>query len=152
MIIAKFEDLHRYDSLNPLFKQAFDWMQKTDLKSLKAGKIELKGSDLFANVQEYKTKNLEEAFFEAHRTYIDIQFIIEGTENLGYAHISNLKEDEPYSLEKDFHKLKGNATQTVCLTPGTACILFPEDGHEPGLNAEDGIKKDVRKICMKVKA
>lgn len=151
MIVAKFEDLKRYESLNPLFPKAFEWILKTDLKKLEAGKIEIEGSDLFASISEYETKNLDEAFFETHRKYIDIQFMIEGGEKIGWAPATCLEELEPYAEENDFHKLKGTAKETVELVPEVACILFPEDGHEPCLNLCDGKKNHSKKVCMKVR-
>ena len=150
MIISQFEDLHRYDSLNPLFKRAFDWLLSTDFSKLPLGKNEIDGQKLFANVQEYETKSIEESFFEAHRKYIDIQFLVSGEENIGWAKTEALSELEAYNPENDFHKLSGTASQTVKISGKTACILFPEDAHEPCLNATEGKKEKVKKICMKV--
>lgn len=151
MIIAQFEDLHRYDSLNPLFKKAFDWILSTDFSSLEIGRVELHGKDLFANIQEYETRSIEESFFEAHRNYIDIQLLACGSEKIGWNHVKNLSELEPYNPENDFHKLSGLAAETVTIGGKRLCILFPEDAHEPCLNAIEGKKEKVRKICMKVK-
>ena len=151
MIIAHFEDLHRYDSLNPLFKKAFDWILSTDFSKLEVGRVEIQGKDLFANVQEYETRSVEESFFEAHRNYIDIQFLASGSEKIGWNQAKSLSELEPYNSDSDFHKLSGIAEQTVTIGGKTACILFPEDAHEPCLNATEGKKEKVRKICMKVK-
>ena len=151
MIIAQFEDLHRYDSLNPLFKKAFDWILSTDFSTLELGRVELQGKDLFANVQEYETRSVEESFFEAHRKYIDIQFLASGSEKIGWNQAKSLSELEAYNSESDFHKLSGESAQTVTIGGRTACILFPEDAHEPCLNAIEGKKEKVRKICMKVK-
>ena len=151
MIIAQFSDLHRYDSVNPLFKKAFDWILNTDFSSLALGKHEIQGAELFANVQEYETKSVEESFFEAHRKYIDIQFLIEGSENIGWAQTESLSELEAYNAETDFHKLSGTAQETVAIGGKVACVLFPEDAHMPCLIANGGTKAKVRKICMKIK-
>ena len=151
MILSQFSDLHRYDSLNPLFKKAFDWISSTDFSSLTLGKHEIAGADLFSNVQEYETRPVSESFFEAHRKFIDIQFLIEGSEKIGWASANHLSEIEAYDSESDFHKLSGAAEETVMLGEKIACILFPEDAHMPCLNAAEGKKAKVRKICMKVK-
>ena len=152
MVVSDFKNLHRYDSLNPLFKKAFDWIQNTNLISLSLGKHEIQGSDLFVNVQEYETNSIAESFFEAHRSYIDIQFLIEGSENIGWADTASLSELEPYNPETDFHKLSGKAKETVTIGGKIACILFPEDAHMPCLKASEGKKAKVRKICMKIKS
>ena len=152
MVVLKLQEVKRYESLNPHFKAAFDWILSTDFKSLPIGKTEISGSDVFANVQEYETKPESEAFFETHQKYIDIQFLISGCEKIGWAHKNSLEEVEPYNADTDFHKLQGTSEQYVTLEPETACILFPEDGHAPCLNVEDGKKQKVRKICMKIRA
>ncbi|MCR4821638.1 MAG: YhcH/YjgK/YiaL family protein [Treponema sp.] len=151
MILAKFEDLHKYDSLNPLFKKAFNWILSTDLPALATGKVQIDGDRLFANVQEYQTKSESESFFEAHRSYIDIQFLISGNEKIAWAHLKNLSEEEPYNPESDFHKLKGKAEDVISIGGDSVCILFPQDAHMPCLNFEERKRESVRKICMKVK-
>ena len=101
MILSQFSDLHRYDSLNPLFKKAFDWISSTDFSSLTLGKHEIAGADLFSNVQEYETRPVSESFFEAHRKFIDIQFLIDGEEYIGYCPKSELIIDDGYDEQKD---------------------------------------------------
>lgn len=150
MIVTDIQNLKRYSSLHPLFAKAFDWISSTDLSALKAGRVELEGKDLFANVQEYQTRPVEESFFEAHRRYIDIQFLASGSEKIACASVQSLSEIESYNEETDFHKLQGKGLHEVLLTPGVICILFPEDAHEPSL-VSAGSREAVKKICMKVR-
>ena len=150
MIVTNIQNLNRYLSLHPLFKKAFDWISSTDLAGLPVGKLVLEGDSLFANVQEYKTRPVEESFFEAHRRYIDIQFLAAGSEKIACAPVQSLSEIESYNEDTDFHKLQGKGTQEVLLLPGEICILFPEDGHEPCLMTGSD-RESVKKICMKVR-
>jgi YhcH/YjgK/YiaL family protein len=46
-------------------------------------------SDIFYNVSQYETKLTGEVKFEAHRRYIDIQYMLEGQEMMGYANIED---------------------------------------------------------------
>ena len=68
----------KYNYLNEKFLKAYDWLESHDLNSLPAGKYEIDGGDVFANVQEYTTLPVEEKKFEAHDKFFDIQYLIEG--------------------------------------------------------------------------
>lgn len=56
MVIDTLENLDKYVSLNPLFKDVLDFIKSNDLNSLEIGKHEIKGSDLFVNVQVAKVR------------------------------------------------------------------------------------------------
>lgn len=153
MIFAKIDDLMRYAQINPLFVKAFDWLRNTDLTKLEEGKVAVCGSYVFANVQKYATKNLDEAKFEAHRNYIDIQLVISGTERIDISDEKNLSLTEKYNPEKDIEFFDNECKnfQSVTLTPGFACILFPEDAHRPCVTPDGKKFSQVHKICMKIK-
>ena len=67
----------------------------------KTGKYNIKGEDIFVNIVEYNTVSKEERFWEAHRDYIDIHFMIKGKEIINLNFISNLNSKE-YKKEEDF--------------------------------------------------
>ena len=50
MIIDKLENLKKYESVNPLFAKVVEFLQQNDLNALEAGKHEIVGKDLFANI------------------------------------------------------------------------------------------------------
>lgn len=99
--------------------------------------------------QVYVTRPRRECFFESHRAYIDIQFILEGEEVMDVAPIGGLAVDAPYREEKDVIKyLDPGPCSRLRLGAGQAAIFFPEDGHMPGQHAEaPGL---VRKTVVKV--
>ena len=72
MVIDTLENLEKYVSLNPLFKDVVEFIKSNDLNALEAGKHQIKGSDLFVNVQMAKGKTKEEAKLETHKKMIDI--------------------------------------------------------------------------------
>ena len=65
------------------------------------GKYEIDGKDVYASVVEYTTIPWEEAKFEAHENYTDIQYMIKGTELMSYAPIDQLTVKTPYNPDKD---------------------------------------------------
>ena len=51
------------------------------------GKIPIQGDQVFALVQDNTTKPRAQGTWEAHRKYIDVQFLTAGVEEIGYANI-----------------------------------------------------------------
>jgi len=138
----------KYKMLHPLFGAAFEFLKRPDLAEIAPGRYVLQGDDLFAIVQDYDTKPVEKGFLEAHRTYIDIQFLVRGTECVGYAPFEGQKEKDPFSVEKDIGFYEGGFS--LCpLKAGSMMILWPEDAHAPCL--DNGSVHAVRKVVVKVK-
>ena len=107
---------------------------------------------VYANVMSYTTIPWEEAKFEAHENYTDIQYIIDGRETMTYAPVEALKEKVPYNPEKDvvFYD-NSNSGLPVAVSAGEFMIFNPWDGHKPKAAAGDPcmVKKVVVKICEK---
>ena len=68
----------------------FHYLQTADLTNTAPGRVEIDGDQVFALVQEYNTKPKEQGFWESHRKYIDIQYVVSGSEHMGYANLSQL--------------------------------------------------------------
>ncbi len=146
MIIDRLSNARLYSKLGAGFERAFDYLQQEDLPGLPVGKYELKGSSLFLMVQEYLTKPMGHGKWEAHRRYIDLQYIIQGTEQICYAHLSRLQQGS-YVEAKDFLPLSGEGVY-LPMTSGDFMILFPEDGHMPGMAIDE--PSPVRKAVFKI--
>ena len=124
------------------------FLQDNNVPELQPGRIELDGNRVFALVQHYNTKPKEQGVWEAHRKYIDIQYVAEGRELMGYANLGHLQAGE-YDGEKDFLLLKGEGSY-VLMKPGTFVILMPEDAHIPqvAVDAPEPVKKVVIKVAI----
>jgi biofilm protein TabA len=130
--------------------KAFTFLKNNDLKKLELKRYEIDGSDVYAPVSEYMTKNEEDARYEAHIKYIDLQYVISGSELIGIAPMSEKKEIlEPYSETNDIMFLSVNVIHNIKASPDKFFIFFPDDIHRPGL--KDGENSPVRKIVVKVK-
>jgi biofilm protein TabA len=101
---------------------------------------------MYALVQEYNTKLKEEGKWEAHRRYIDLQYVVKGMEGIGYGNIHHLKQGE-YDTAKDFLPLQGEG-DLITLRSGSFVLLFPEDAHMPGMAI--GSPAPVKKIVLKI--
>ncbi len=76
MIFDSLENAQLYYPLSEKIKEAFYFIKSTDWKNLKPGKYEY-NENIYGNLQEYETKNPDEAEFEVHRDYYDIQYVIQ---------------------------------------------------------------------------
>src|SRR5574340_275000 len=107
MIIDHLKNAALYYGMSEKFAAAFNYLKNSDLSNINPGKYEIDGSNIYALVQRYMTKPRENGFWEAHRRYIDIQYVVKGVELIGYANLDNLKAGE-YDEAKDFLPLQGN--------------------------------------------
>ena len=136
-----------YEALHPGLAAAFGFLRDTDLRSLADGRTEIDGDRLFALTQSYETQPLQGGKLEAHRKYIDLQFIISGEEQIGYAPLGGQPPVAPFDTEKDIGFYHGDAS-LVKVSAGMFAIFFPHDAHLPGrhLTAPASVKKVVLKI------
>lgn len=140
----------RYNILHPLFARSFEFL-KTLPASQAPGRYDIQGDDCFALVQGYNTKPVAQAVFEAHRKYIDIQFIQAGRETIFWAPLSSLPQvTQDYSSERDiaFFAAPQHA-EAIHLRAGGFVIFFPEDGHAPGVECAGAT--EVRKAVIKIR-
>lgn len=133
MILDRLENAASYIQLGPQISAALRYLAATDFSHVEPGRYPLDGDRLFAMVQRNKTKPAGEAVYEAHRRYIDVQYVVQGVERMGYA---PLRADTPvhtaYDAEKDFALY--NAVGTLFdVPPGAFTVFFPHDMHAPGL-------------------
>jgi biofilm protein TabA len=147
MILDQLENSAQYAALHPRLTQAFEYLRSADLTQLAVGRHEIDGDDLFALVQEYRTRADAEGFWESHRRYIDVQHVISGAERMGYANIHRLKSRQPYDAGKDLWIHDGRGDFFV-VAAGMFTIFKPQDAHMPCLSPGEATM--VRKVVLKV--
>ena len=141
--VSYFRNKERWD-------KAFNFLKSNDLSGLELKRYDIDGNNLYAPVSEYLTKNEEDARYEAHQKYIDIQYVVSGKELIGVAPMSQKKDVlEPYDGTKDIEFLTVTGGENRPAMPDRFFIFFPEDAHRPGL--KDIENSPVRKIVVKVK-
>jgi len=133
------------------WEKAFQFLRDNDFGKMELKRYDILGDELYATVSRYLTKDAGEAAFEAHRKYIDIQYVTEGKEWIGIAPLSYKRTMiQPYDAEKDIEFMTVSGGTERLALPGRFFIFFPSDAHKPGL--ADGSKGNVLKIVVKVKA
>ena len=110
-----------------------------------AKNIQIKGEEVFFNLDEYETKPTQK--LEAHKKYIDIQVVVTGEEYMGYTNIENTTVTEEYDEKRDVLFLDGNVDK-VLATNKNFIIFYPEDAHMPALSVTEPQK--VKKAIFKI--
>ncbi|MFA3782444.1 YhcH/YjgK/YiaL family protein [Melioribacteraceae bacterium 4301-Me] len=148
MIFDQIENAHLYFPLGEKIRQGLSYLIETDFSKISKGKYPIDGDDVFALVDQYNSKPLSAGKWEAHKRYIDIQYVINGVENIGFGKIKDMKIIEEYNTEKDIMFLEGKGN-FVKVKEGHFVILFPDDIHMPGISVDD--PATVKKVVIKVK-
>jgi len=150
VILDRLENASMYRPLGTVIAAALDYLGRADFSRVPDGRHELDGERLFVIVQQYRTKPLAEAMWEAHRQYLDVQFLVQGTERVGYANLgSDVPALRPYDHGKDivFYDAEGDF---LTLRAGGFAIFAPQDIHAPGLTAgRSEAPEMVRKAVVK---
>lgn len=118
------------------------------------GKHPIRGEEMFAIVMRYDTKPLKEGKLEAHDRYADVQALLEGQEQAGWAPRRGL-EVESHDPDSDvlFLALPREGLSMVTLTPGVMALFLPGDAHMPMLTpAGGGESRSVLKVVVKIEA
>jgi biofilm protein TabA len=143
----------RITNARPLYRlplplqRALDYLRSDAATVAAIGRHEIDGNRMFALVQEYRTRDAADCAWEAHRKYIDVQFVAAGAERMGYAALGEVAALAEYDSERDF-ALYSPGTDVVTIHAGMFAIFGPGDVHSPCQAV--GAPASVRKIVVKV--
>ena len=147
MILDNIVNADKYISLHPRFAKAFEYIRQLDLVNLEVGKTEIDGRNLHAAVSSKDGYKAEDAKFECHNNYIDIQVCPSGTEKIGWTPRHKcVNPVDAYNAEKDVTFFKDQPETYFDFHPGDFAIFFPEDVHAPMIG-----EVNVKKLVIKVK-
>ena len=150
MIYDKIENSGLYERLSPLLQKAFSYIRSGHDFNVEAFDrwIYLDGEKLY-----YKVTDLEtiapapvDYRYEHHRRYVDLHYILSGTEAIALADAADLHPCDAFNEELDCGFARGAQLGLVTLRPGDFMICFPEDGHRCWLG--DGHR--IRKVLFKI--
>ncbi len=153
--ISPDQSINKKELANQFFKnrerweKAFNFLKTNNLEKISIGRYELEGANLFVNVDEYTTKDEEDCRFEAHREYIDIQYLIYGEEKIGISDLGKTSEIIPYDSIKDVTFLTAEQNNYRTASPDRFFVFFPEDAHRPCVKTDE--KSKVRKVVVKIR-
>lgn len=147
MVLDSLKNAHLYSNLSERIAVGLKYLQETDFSKVEAGKYEIQGSNVYAAVSIGNSKALDQCKAEAHKKYIDIQYIVSGCEKMAYNNISDMVEATEYNEIKDVQFYKG-AVEGLTVKSGYFAIFFPDDVHMPSIVVDEPVS--VKKVVVKI--
>ncbi len=147
IITDSLEHAEDYYHLHRAFEIAFAFLRENALAELPTGRHEIDGDNLFCIIGKDPGRTRAEAKLEAHRKYIDIQYVMAGTDEMGVRPAADCElVDTDYDAEKDIEFFKDEPESWTKVRAGSFIIFFPEDAHAPLVGSGE-IHKAVLKIA-----
>src|SRR6188768_3878702 len=146
--IDKVQFAQQYHLNKILWDKAFAYLKQTNLQTLANGRYAVDGDNVYAIVTEAPTKDYDKTAFESHRKYIDLQYVIEGEENMAKTPVTSVTVNKPYDKAADIAYYTGDG-KIYTVPAGTFMLFFPTEAHRP--NITPGGNKVVKKIVIKIK-
>ena len=146
MIIDDLKNINFYSKFSPIIKESLSFI-KTNLSTFEERRYNL-NEYMFAVVETSFPKPIVEQKLEIHKKYIDVQYIIEGCDIIGWKNLLNCKQiHQDYQLSKDIAFYNDKPDVNIVLNQGTFAVFFHHDAHAP-LCSTLPVKKCVVKIAI----
>ena len=146
MILASNSAALDYRGMHPNLDLALEHITPEFLSTLGEERVELKGEEVYCTKFTYETVPDEEAFFEAHRLYLDIHLMLSGS---GRVELASPAALEQFDHQGDFYAYRGEGRHSLVLSPGDFLVVFPDDAHKIKMRV-DG-RATVTKAVFKIK-
>lgn len=153
MIYDGLEAMGLYRGLSKGLDVLIGWLDGNDPAELPLGKTQILGDKVFANVMDAKTRKFEDARFEVHHKYLDVQVDLEGYEHFMTTPGQVVPAgDFDEAADKGYcHTAEGNHDLLEgSLEQGRFAIFMIGEPHMPNLVPEGQEVGPIKKICFKV--
>jgi YhcH/YjgK/YiaL family protein len=145
LILDELTNAARYEKLHAGFRAGFEFLKQPSLASLESGRHEIDGDRVFALINRDPGRGRAGARLEAHRKYIDIQFLVSGQEEIGWRPVAECSRPfEPYSVERDIVFFEDESSAWIVLPVGKFMIFYPQDAHAPLAASGDNLKAVIK--------
>lgn len=147
MIYDSLKHLETYKGIHPGVLKGLELIRNTDFSNMEDGRHEIDHDNLFIMLQSYETK-LKNDTPEAHKKYIDIQYLISGEEKIGVGPLEEMTEETEGHPERDIWFYHGPFSE-ILLSGDKFVVFWPGDAHAPCIAVDAPIS--CRKCIVKVK-
>ena len=119
-----------------------------DFDNLNSGEHSLSDGTKY-NLQIYDTKDEKDCVLESHRSHIDIQFMVKGSERFKMYSTNCLTKASDYNAEKDVEFWSDGlmSTESV-LVPGSLIVVYNGQPHKGAIKNGEGCR--VKKVVCKI--
>ena len=146
MILDRLDRSDHYEPMHKGLAAAFEYLRRPDLANVPVGKHPIIDDLVYVLVSNEQSRGAN-ARLEAHRKYLDVQFVISGDERIGWSPIERLTATEPYDPSRDIGFFADEPQAWFAVKPGEFAIFLPTDAHAP-LAGTGAIHKAVVKVAM----
>jgi YhcH/YjgK/YiaL family protein len=147
MIIDSLDTLNHYTSLHPEFSKVIEVLNSNMYKNLPNGKHIIEKDRLYMIIEDQVHMPEFKCTLEAHKKYIDIQCVIDGSFSFGWKHIDVCNAVlKKYSEEYDIVFFSDEPLEHYTLQANQFAVFFPHDAHAPRTPS-----KYVKKVIFKVR-
>ena len=148
MIIDTAASSHRYLPLHPLFERAFRFLADSDLRSLAPGRHTVDGERLYVSIDHTQGRGRDGARLEAHRRYIDIQYTIDGEEEIGWMPLAACGPPAGgFDGARDVGFYDRRPASWLWVPERTFVVFYPDDAHAP-LAGRGAVNKAIVKVAV----
>ena len=130
---------------NESLRACIAFLQNCDPASLSNGRHTVT-DDIYCNVMEYNSKEVEGDVFETHRVNVDVQVLGAGTEKIAIPQ-GEVKFSE-YLEAKDNEPCTCDSRTYVTISAGDLCVFLTGEPHLPGLAVAESAP--VKKLVFKI--
>ncbi len=138
----------QYHKDKTMWEKIFKFLKENNLATMPVGKYSIDGDRCFASITDAKTKSPDIVQIEAHKKYIDFQYIVTGAERMGLISTSDAKEINTYNPKKDVINYSGDRIKYYTMTGNTFFLLFPGELHKASVWVDK--EATVRKVVVKI--
>ena len=149
MIFDHIGHLNRYNI--PYLDYVREFLSRKGLYTFTVPEIELRGRDVFVRIMRYVPKHASQNKFETHRSYADIQVVLQGRELMQVAPSGELKVLTEYDTQNDyqFFTVDGHISDLI-VDSDHFTVFFPGEAHRPSCLVKEG-DGEVLKLVFKIR-
>ncbi len=154
MIISSLKKIREQVPNNALILKSIDILENFDKAGFSVGKTVVEEDKLIINCQEFSTKPAEEKIhMEYHQKFLDVHFIVQGSERLAWKHRDDAEVDADFGKFPDVGFIDTDASKVsyadLLDTEDLVLIYFPNDLHGPQI-LSNNYQGKVKKVIIKV--
>ena len=153
MILDTMDRLNKYQAI-PYISEITKFIDTNRLQELQEGDITIIEDELFVKVLKYTPRKASEGYFETHKEFADLQFVIKGVESMYYVNSKHITPTDKFEMSGDFEFFEASECITnLVISEGEFAIFLPGEPHKPGcivLNESES-ESEVMKLVFKIK-
>jgi len=147
MIYDTLSAMNRYRHLSPNFAAAFDYLSRAAVGDYVLGRTEIIPGEVWAIAISKPGRRAEDATFEYHERFADVQFCPAGRDEFGWHDgMAGLNPAVPFNSDTDNGILAGVPREFLPLHGNRFAVMFPREPHAPHIG-----EGEITRICIKVR-